>query len=103
MNARQKAKYYKRRYDLLKQQPMPYMVERHKIDTLQFEQFFPARIIKQANEEYPREIIKRRLAQYLAENLDKYVDYRTIYNPRVDEYQFYGRLQVVVNLYNREV
>ena len=96
MNARQKAKYYKRRYEnLLKQ---PYTVERHKIDTLQFEQFFPAYLIEKVNDDYPRQIVKGRIAHYLAENMDKYIEYRTIYDPFVGEYQFRGRLQVVVNL-----
>lgn len=89
MNARQKAKHYKCEY------------ESQKIDTLQFEQFFPAHIISRVNDDYPRKIVAGRIAQYLADHLEKYIVYRTVYNPRMDEYQFSGSLQVVDNLYNR--
>lgn len=96
MNARQKAKYYKRKYENLLKQPITFTVEQRKIDTLQFERFYPEALIEQENSDLMRKIVVRDVAHALADNLDKYVDYRTIYDPHMGVYRFFGKVRVVV-------
>ena len=96
MNARQKAKYYKRKYDELLKQPIPFTVEQHKIDTIQFERFYPEALIVHENSDLLREIVVRDVAHALADKLDKYIEYRTIYEPHVGGYRFFGKVRVIV-------
>lgn len=88
MNARQKAKYYKRKYEEKLKQP--------KTDIIQFEQFYPAAFIMHNPNNYLREAVVNDIARYMAVNLNKYIVYRAIYYPRLDEYKIFGRLRVVV-------
>lgn len=98
MNARQKAKYYKRKYEMLLKQPIQFKVEQHKIDTLRFERFYPDALIVQEKGDYLREIVVKDIAQGLASSLDKYIDYRTEFCPHINKYRFLGEIKVVDRL-----
>ena len=91
MNARQKAKKYKRMYEALLAQSVEFKVEQHKIDTLRFERFYPEEL---ATLDYCRETIFRDIAQCLASNLDKYLNYYTEFCPHVGQYRFYGEINL---------
>lgn len=90
MNTRQKAKYYKRKYEML--------LKRYKIDTLRVERFYPDALIVQENSDYLREIVVKDIAQRLASSLDKYIDYRTEFCPHINHYRFLGEIKVVDRL-----
>ena len=98
MNARQKAKKYKRMYEELLHQPVRFNVEQHKIDTLRFERFYPAELIMHEDNSYLHEVVVKDIAQNLASSLDKYIDYYTEFCPRINKYRFYGEIKVVDRL-----
>lgn len=99
MNARQKAKKYKHMYEaLLKQQPVRFKVEQHKIDTLKCERLYPEALITQENSSQVRGIIVRDIAQSIVSNLDKYIEYHTEFCPHINKYRFYGEIDVVDRL-----
>lgn len=98
MNARQKAKKYKRMYEALLNQPVRFKVEQHKIDTLRFERFYSEALIMQGDSGYLREVIVKDIAQGLASSLDKYIDYNMEFCPHINKYRFYGELKVVDRL-----
>ena len=95
MNARQKAKKYKRMYEVLLNQPVRFKKEQHKIDTLKFERFYPEALIVRENSSYVREVIVKDIAQGLASSLDKYIFYHTEFCPHINKYRFYGEIKVV--------
>ena len=98
MNARQKAKKYKRMYEALLKQPVRFKVEQHKIDTLRFERFYPEALIAQGDSSYVREAIVKDITQGLASSLDKYINYNTEFCPHINKYRFYGEIRVVDRL-----
>lgn len=97
MNARQKAKKYKRMYEKLLKQPQPIEVKvgYKKIDTLRFERYYPEPLITQDNIYFLRNYIVKDIAHSLAENLDKYIDYYTEFCPHTNEYRIYGEIKVI--------
>ena len=95
MNARQKAKKYKRMYEELLNKHIEVKMEQHKIDTLRFDRFYPEPLIANANSSYLREVIVKDIAQDLVSKLDKYIDYRTEFCPDINKYHFYGKIDVV--------
>ena len=95
MNARQKAKYYKRKYERLLNMPVRFNVVNHKIETIRFERFYPAALIVPEHKAYVREAVVEDIAYYIADNIDKYVMYRTDYMPHIDKYRLIGELMVV--------
>ena len=95
MNARQKAKKYKRMYEALLNQPVKFKVEEHKIDTLKFERFYPAELIMHEDNSYLREVIVKDIAQCLASSLDEYIDYYMEFCPCINKHRFYGEIKVV--------
>lgn len=98
MNARQKAKKYKRLYEELLKQPVRFNVEQYKIDTVRFERLYPEALIAQGNSSYLREVVVKDIAQHLANSLDKYIDYHAEFCPHVNKYRFYGEIKVVDRL-----
>ena len=98
MNARQKAKKYKRMYEKLLNQPVKFKVEQHKIDTLRFERFYPEALIANGNSSYLREVMVRDIAHGLASSLDKYIDYNTEFCPHINKYRVCGEIKVVDRL-----
>ena len=95
MNARQKAKKYKRMYEALLNQPVKFNVEQHKIDTLRFERFYPSALIMHADNSYLREVIVKDIAQGLASSLDKYIDYYMEFCPHINKHRFCGEIKIV--------
>lgn len=95
MNARQKAKKYKRMYEELLKQPVNFKVERHKIDTLKFKRHYPTKLIVQDGSNYFRHCVVKDIAYSLAESLDKYINYHIEFCPDRNEYCFVGEIKVV--------
>lgn len=98
MNARQKAKKYKRMYEALLRQPVQFKVEQHKIDTLRFIRFYPKELCTPEKSSYLREVIVRDIAQSLADSLDKYIEYDIEFCPHRNMYRVYGEIKVVDRL-----
>lgn len=94
MNARQKAKYYKRKYESLLKEPVRYKVETHPIDTLRFERYYPKALVMQGDD-YIIDVLKRDLANGLVDKLNNYMDYKTEFCPHLNQYRFVGEFQVV--------
>lgn len=99
MNARQKAKKYKRMYEELLNSPVKFEMKQYKIDTLKFERFYPEGLIREVNSSYLREVIVKDVAQGLASNLGKYVNCKTEFCPHINKYRIYGEIKVVDRLY----
>lgn len=95
MNARQKAKKYKRMYEQLLNKPVKYKVEQQKVDTLRFERFYPKELVVQPNDSYFQEVITRDIAKEMVNSLDKYMDYYTEFCPHINKYRFYGEIKFV--------
>lgn len=98
MNARQKAKKYKRMYEELLKQHIEFKVEQYKIDTMRFKRRYPAALVMQDDTNYFRHCVVKDIAHSLAERLDKYIDYRTEFCPHTNEYWFVGEIKVVDKL-----
>ena len=80
MNARQKAKKYKRMYEALAKQPVMLRVEQPKqlkIDTLKFERYYPEELVVNESKDFLWKAILKDVAEGLANSLDRYIDYRT--------------------------
>lgn len=99
MNARQKAKKYKRMYEAILNQHIKPKIEQHKIDTLRFEKFYPKEFIAKENSNALQEIVLNDITQGLAQGLidrfDNYIDYFTEYCSYINEYCFCGEIKVV--------
>lgn len=96
MNARQKAKKYKRMYEELLKQSVQFKVEQYKIDTVRFKSHYPtAELVMQDDSSYFRHCVVKDIAHSLAESLDKYIDYYTEFCPHINEYWFVGEIKVV--------
>lgn len=95
MNARQKAKKYKRMYEELVNKPVKFKVEQHKIDTLRFVRRYPTELVMQNNSSYFRHCVVKDIAHSLAERLDKYMKYHTEFCPHTNDYCFMGEIKVV--------
>ncbi len=97
MNARQKAKRFKRMYEGLLKQPQPIVfAEPHYIDILRVEQcyseedFIALNCAPDATSYIQMDIIRGLVA-----SLDKYIVYRTVYDPEMNVYRVCGELKVV--------
>lgn len=95
MNARQKAKKYKRMYEGLLKQHVEFKVEQYKIDTVRFERRYPTALVMQDNTDYFRHCVVKDIAHSLAEHLDKYIDYRTEFCPHANMYRMRGEIKIV--------
>jgi hypothetical protein len=95
MNARQKAKRYKRMYEELVNKPVKITVEQHKIDRLRFKRVYPRYLVIDENSSYFKEVILKDIAFDLVKSLDKYIDYHTEFYLDTNEYCFVGEIKVV--------
>lgn len=95
MNARQKAKKYKRMYEELLNKPVKYKVEQHKIDTLRIKRYYPTKLVMEEGSSYFRHCVVKDIAYSLAQSLDKYINYYTEFCPHANEYCFVGEIKVV--------
>jgi len=95
MNARQNAKRYKRLYEaLLKQTPPIVFAEPRHIETLRCEKCYPDELFR--NSPSTTSYMLMEIAQGLAKGLDKYIVYRTDYDPTTNICHVSGELKVVV-------
>jgi len=96
MNARQKAKYWKKRYQQLVNTPLPKVVEvNREVVPLKFKREYPAYAVCLYTDEVFDEIVKRDISDYLAEHLLEFVDYSTHYNPERGMHVLYGCLHLL--------
>ena len=98
MNARQKAKKYKRLYEELSKQLLPVIFkEPYQIDTLRFEKCYPDELLRNSPERsiFASAYILKDITQGLAEGLNKYIVYRTDYDPTTNTDRVCGELKVV--------
>lgn len=96
MNARQKAKKYKRMYEALLKKPVEIKVEQHKIDTLRFERFYTyleSPILK--NSDYLRNVIANDISRCLVNDHGKYIDFHIEFCPHINRYRLYGEIKVI--------
>lgn len=105
MNARQKAKRYKRMYkELLNRPVVPKIImEQHKVDTLRFKRYYPEALLKLEDKNYVRGVITTELAHDIAKNLDKYIDYETGFEPHLNKYYFSGEIKIVNRDYKEKI
>lgn len=96
MNARQKAKKYKRMYEALLKKPIEFKVEHHKIDTVRFERFYPyfeSSILE--DEDYLRNVIANDIADCLMDDKDKYIEFHIEFCPHINRYRLCMEIKVV--------
>lgn len=95
MNARQKAKHYKRMYEELLNRPINPIVINHKVDTLRFSRLYPRPIITSSDEDITTKILTRDLVNALVDQMDKYVTIKTEFLPFMHQYKFNAVVEVV--------
>jgi len=95
MNARQKAKKYKRMYENLLKKPVEIKVEQHKIDTVRCERYYHEVFITRMDKGQLRSIITSDIAYCLANDIGKYIDYHIEFCPHINKYRLYGEIKVV--------
>lgn len=96
MNARQKAKYYRLKYEKLANMPLPKpTVTNYKVDTLKFQRSYPEDLIVKGKEDEIKNIITRDLVDGLVSQMDKYVTVKTWFEPFLNNYRFVGKVKVV--------
>ena len=96
MNARQKAKYYKRKYEELAKQPLlpELKVTNYRVDKLRFMRLYPA-VLVEGNERLLLDTVTRDLSHELVSKIDKYVTTRVNFEPHLNQYRVVGELEVV--------
>ncbi len=96
MNARQKAKMYKRMLDKLLNQPVKFNVVTPKVDTLRYEQFFDEDLLAQPEHiKYIRRGMRAKIAEELVSELNNYINFSTEYQPDLHRYRVCGEIKVV--------
>lgn len=95
MNARQKAKAYKRRLDEMMKRPIQVKVEQLKIDRIKFARRYPKVLVQEAPRDYLKSTLTKDIAFELARNLTAYVNYRVEDYPFDDEYRVIAEVGVV--------
>lgn len=90
MNARQKAKHYKRMYEELLNRPI-----NPKVDTLRFSRLYPQPIITSSDEDITTKILTRDLVNALVDQMDKYITIKTEFLPFMHQYKFNAVVEVV--------
>ena len=96
MNARQKAKMYKQKYEELLNQPVKVNVVTPKIDTLRYEQYFDEGLLAQAEHiKYIRRGFRNKIAEELVSELNNYIKFYMEYQPRLSRYRLTGEVKVV--------
>lgn len=99
MNARQKAKKYKRMYEALSAKwkpPIEFKVEEYKVDTLKFTMAFPEEFVSQADYNYLREVAINDFAEKLVKCGDNYIEYRLEHLPYLKEYLIHLQMRVLI-------
>ena len=97
MNARQKAKYWKRKYEELASMPLnkTIAVTSKTIDTLRVERIYPAALVVDFSKSLIKETIMKDFAFEITDQIGRYVDYSTEFDPHSNSYRFSAKLNVV--------
>ena len=95
MNARQKAKYYKRKYEELARKPKPvqFHVEQHRIDTIRYTRLYDPWLAEK--ESYIKDILAKDLCFKLSEQLKDYVEINSCFEPHLNKIRFDAKVWVV--------
>ena len=101
MNARQKAKHYKKLYERMQKQPINLQVHNFKTSLIQTVVFVPYEmtLTLETNELEEIEFIKTKLARELAEELKKTMDITVVDCQPECVYKVYGTVRVVTGVY----
>lgn len=98
MNARQKAKYYKRKYEELAHPKwFPILeISNREVITLTAQKEYPETLIKQneKNKDFFKDVLANDLANLLAPKLKDHMTYRTGYDPYTKKYTFAGVIRI---------
>ena len=96
MNARQKAKHYKKKYEELAYMKIPHfeVCEDGTIDTIRFERCYPVALISNPNTNI-RQILVKDLAYELARNFDAYTKFTSTFLPHSNQWKFTADVRVV--------
>ena len=101
MNARQKAKYWKKKYNQIANMPLPTVVKTPSdVVTLKFKREYPCEDFIPVgswvtNSEHASNVIKHDLAKYLSENVMDLVDYKIHKDYERDLYELIGRISIL--------
>lgn len=101
MNARQKAKKYKRMYEALSARSKPPILlneKEYKIDTLNFSELlesFPEQSASMVDEDYVREFVADNFTIELVKHFDEYVDYYIEKLPYEHFYRLHYQIKVL--------
>lgn len=101
MNARQKAKHYKKLYERSLQQPVTFQAHNFKTSIIKSAVFVPYEMAKtlETNNLGDVEIIKTKLSRELAEGLKETMDITVIDYPPECVYKVCGSVRVVTGIY----
>lgn len=92
MNARQKAKFYKRKYEELLKSPVKFKVEQHKIDILRYERFISEDLMRYGDFD---SYVFDRMEDSLREELIKHCNYDLVHIPEMHKYKFTAEIKLV--------
>lgn len=99
MNARQKAKRYKKLYESMKQQPLNIQVHNFKTSTIKACTCVPYEMVKYQPESEYMEVIKNKLAHEIAKEIREKMDISVDDYPPQCIYKVYGTVRVVTGVY----
>ncbi len=96
MNARQKAKYYKKKYEELANTPIipKEYIHKYSVDTLRMKSCYPDTAAVR-DHEYIQKIIRKDFALHIEKKLDKYMEYRVEYDPEINHFLVDCQMKVV--------
>ena len=106
MNARQKAKKYKRMYEALTAKwkpPIEFKVENYKIDTLNFYMTLDERLAVDVDKDYIKDVTINDLTQYLAKHFDEYVNWYIEHLPYTLKCRICYRIKILRKSESEEV
>lgn len=101
MNARQKAKKYKRMYEALSAKskpPIELKKEEYEIDTLNFMTSLSKQFVMHSNRECTKGMVIDAFTNMLTKNFDKYIDYYVEYLPYEGKYILHAQFRVLKKL-----
>lgn len=75
MNARQKAKLWKKRYEDLIKQPVRHFVTTHPVDTLHLKKRYPMEMACENPEAFEK-LVRNDMKQEIAEKIEPYIEWR---------------------------
>lgn len=101
MNARQKAKRYKKAYEDLLKQPVRQYVVRNPVDTLHFKKRYPMEMVDCFSKEGFERRVKNDMKQELMDKIEPYIDWRVDEDIQNDCYLLDFWIKVVSR--NREI